>query len=72
MNRYVKRTIIILIIVLIAGGLGYYSYSRNKFDFNEDNATGNTPGNINNGGLFVNPAAGYILPTLMIKTDYML
>lgn len=52
MNKYVKRTIIILIIVLIAGGLGYYSYSRNKFDFNEDNATGNTPGNINNGGLF--------------------
>ena len=24
------------------------------------------------GDFFVNPAAGYILPTLMIKTDYML
>ena len=32
MNKYVKRTITILILLLIAGGLVYYSYVKNQFD----------------------------------------
>ena len=48
-----KKKIIILIIIailVIAGGIYYFISSR--FQYNDDNAVGNTAGNLNNGGLF--------------------
>lgn len=50
-----KRIIIIAISIcaVIAIGVGGFFYSqRNKFVYNNDNAVGNTTGNLNNGGTF--------------------
>ena len=52
MNKYIKRAIGILIALLIVGLFGFYVYKSNSFDWNDDTAVGNTPGNLNNGGLF--------------------
>lgn len=66
-----KRNIIILIIVVaLAIGGGIYAFLSNRFVYNNDNVTGNTAGNLNNGGMFceykdkiyfANPYDGYRL-----------
>ena len=43
--------IFIILILLMIGGIVYYRFNS-RFIYNEDNAIGNTTGNLNNGGLF--------------------
>ncbi len=50
-----NKAIKIVIIILIVAGLAVtaiLSYINSRFDFNIDTATGNTAGNLNNGGTF--------------------
>lgn len=46
------RTAILLLLVLGAAGVAYFYYTSTKFQYNMDTATGNTTGNLNNGGRF--------------------
>ncbi len=50
--KVLKGIIGVLIAVLVIGGFGYYIYKENAFVSNGPTAVGNTPGNLNNGGLF--------------------
>lgn len=53
MSKPRAKTIVITMIVLVLIGGLVYAYSRlNRFEYNDDNATGNTTGNLNNGGTF--------------------
>ena len=52
MNSKLKNAIIIIIIILIFAGMGIAYKINNKVIYNEDNVTGNTAGNLYNGGLF--------------------
>lgn len=49
-----KKKIFLLIIpiLLVAVAVGAFFMLREKFQYNEESAVGNTPGNLNNGGLF--------------------
>lgn len=51
MKKILKIVIFILILLAIAGGIVAYIL-LNKFEYNDENATGNTAGNLYNGGLF--------------------
>lgn len=44
--------IIIIVVILASAGAAAFFLTREKFQYNEETATGNTPGNLNNGGLF--------------------
>lgn len=52
MKKKVMMIIAVVLVVLAAGtGIGYYVYS-NRFIYNEEGDTGNTTGNLYNGGMF--------------------
>ena len=56
MSKKKKKKIItiicaVLVVLLIAGGTGFYFYS-NRFIYNKEGDTGNTTGNLYNGGMF--------------------
>lgn len=51
MKKIMKIIAAVVLIAAIGAGSTYY-YISNKFQYNNDNATGNTAGNLNNGGLF--------------------
>lgn len=70
-----KKTITIIIVVLViaaAGVGGFFYFKKNQTVHNNDNAIGNTAGNLINGGYSANIMTKYILPTLTITTNYML
>ncbi|MDO5403802.1 MAG: DUF5050 domain-containing protein, partial [Eubacteriales bacterium] len=50
--KKVLKIIITIILIVAIGAYGTYYYISNRFEYNNDNATGNTAGNLNNGGLF--------------------
>lgn len=51
MKNSVKILICIILILSVAGG-AYFYYSSTRFKYNVETATGNTAGNLNNGGMF--------------------
>ena len=68
-----KKTITIIIVVLViaaAGVGGFFYFKKNQTVHNNDNAIGNTAGNLE--GYSANIMTKYILPTLTITTNYML
>ena len=70
-----KKTITIIIVVLViaaAGVGGFFILRRTRLVHNNDNAIGNTAGNLINGGLFCEYNDKIYLPTLTITTNYML
>lgn len=50
-KKILTAIITIAILLLIGGGIGYYVYSH-RFVYNEEGVTGNTTGNLYNGGMF--------------------
>ena len=58
MNKVVRNIIWILVVVAIVAGIVVY-YQMNKFEYNDEDAVGNTAGNLYNGGLFCE-SDGYI------------
>lgn len=47
-----KGIIALCILLLLAGGVGGFAYFSSRTLWNEETAIGNSPGNLNNGGLF--------------------
>lgn len=47
-----KLILAIILILIVASGAAAFIFTRPKFQYNDENATGNTTGNLNNGGLF--------------------
>lgn len=52
MNKYLKGTLVAFIAILVIGGFGAWYYFSQKEYYNEDGTTGNTAGNLYNGGFF--------------------
>ena len=69
-----KKVIAIILIILAISGIGigvFFNYQHSRTTMNNDNAVGNTSGNLLN-GFSVNMTEKYILPTLTITTGCML
>lgn len=47
-----KEKIALIIIILVVSGLSIFAYLSSRTIWNEEDATGNSAGNLNNGGLF--------------------
>lgn len=51
MKKWVLTTLAVLVFLGIAGGIFFY-YQNTRFKYNNENAVGNSAGNLHNGGLF--------------------
>ena len=69
--KVLRRVIVILVVLGIAGGLAYYKYINTVTRFNEPGTNGNTVGNLYGNGLFCEYDGVYILLILTTEADFI-